>query len=165
MPTAWRRPLLFVGLPVLATTLALAATAGPPSAEAQRRRRPANLSMADTRTEWTLFVSPFHDAPSTRGAVPNTAGAIALPAVAGWSCRYGDPVRTALDGLNWSERRSIECRHGEAFVSTDGFCQIAGPAWAARAAVISIGPNDEDRLQMTLECAVLPAAPATPPAR
>ena len=41
-------------------------------------------------------------------------------------------------------------------VSTSGFCQISGPSWGARAAVLSLGTRAaQSRVQVTLDCSVI----------
>jgi hypothetical protein len=116
---------------------------------------PSAIPMSGTLIDWSVFVSAFGDASSSRTTVPGTASPLTLPAAAGWTCTVGVPTRAAVDTDHWSEVRTLECRRGDATVSTTGFCQIASSSWGARAAVLSLGsPGVDERLQVTLDCTV-----------
>jgi hypothetical protein len=113
------------------------------------------IPMAGTAIEWTVFVSSYGDAPSHRSPVPATATPVTLPDAAGWACSVGAPTRAAVDADHWSEVRTLECRRGDAILSTTGFCQIASSSWGARAAVLSLGSTAVDeRVQVTVDCTV-----------
>ncbi len=119
----------------------------------RRRREPAAIPM-DATIQWTVFVSAYEDTPARRTNVATEPGTIGVP-IAGWQCRYSAPNRAQLDGTNWSEMRTLECTHGNAVVSTTGFCQIAGASWGARAAMLSLGSTAADsRATVTLDCAM-----------
>lgn len=121
---------------------------------AQRRPRTPPPVPADATVQWTVFVSAFADQPSRRTVASAEPAPIPLP-IAGWQCTYSAPNRAQLDGSNWSEMRTLECTHGDAIVSTTGFCQIAGASWGARAGVLSLGTGAaEGRVTVTLDCAV-----------
>jgi hypothetical protein len=80
---------------------------------------------------------------------------VTLPEGTGWTCSVGTPTRAAVDTAHWSEVRTLECRRGDAVVSTTGFCQIASASWGARAGVLSLGSTAaEERLQLTVDCTV-----------
>ena len=108
----------------------------------------------DANVTWTVFVSAYGEHSAQRQTATAEAGSIELPGVP-WSCTYSTPNRAQLNATNWSEVRTLECTRGEAVVSTTGFCQIAGPSWGARAAVLSLGgPAGTTRVSVTLDCAV-----------
>lgn len=143
------RSLVFVGIALVASL-----------AHAQRRRTPEPpppppITMESATIEWTVFVSSFHDTPSRRTAVPSDVTEVALAPDAGWTCSVGVPTRARIDASNWSEVRSLTCAHGDAIASTNGFCQIAGSSWGARAGILSLGSGaSTDRAQVTLDCTV-----------
>ena len=105
--------------------------------------------------EWSVFVSAYGDAPSSRTSITSASTPLTLPAAAGWSCDVGTPTRAAVDASHWSEVRTLECRRGDAVLSTTGFCQVASTSWGARAAVLSLGSTtSEERVQITVDCTV-----------
>lgn len=131
----------------------------PQTSAAQRRRRepepPPPISMDEASVTWSLFVSAYEGTPSSRRSIESRdPGPIPVP-LAGWSCTYGAANRARLDSTTWSEVRNIECTHGDAVVSTSGFCQVIGPSWGARAGVLSVGSaTGTTRLNITLDCEV-----------
>ena len=141
--------------------LALAALALASSialASAQRRERTRDRQPppvpADAAVQWTVFVSAYGDQAARRTVASAEPASIPLP-IAGWQCTYSAPNRAQVDGTNWSEMRTLECTHGDAVVSTTGFCQVAGASWGARAGVLSLGTSAaESRVTVTLDCAV-----------
>ncbi len=145
---------LILGVLLLVTTLvSLAAAQGhrrtppPPPARA--------IPMTGTVIDWSVFVSAFGEAPSSRTPITGAATPISLPSETGWSCSVGTPTRAAVDSEHWSEVRTLECRRGDAILSTTGFCQIAQTSWGARAAVLSLGSTSVDeRIQLTVDCIV-----------
>jgi hypothetical protein len=143
-------------LGALVAMLALGATSA--AAQAHRPRPPAPahvIPMAGTLIEWSVFVSAYGDAPSSRTPITESATPLTLPAEAGWSCTVGVPTRAAIDTEHWSEVRALECRRGDAILSTTGFCQVVGASWGARAAVLSLGSTtSEERVQITVDCTV-----------
>lgn len=140
-----------------------------PSAPAQRRERrreaapePARAIAADATVQWTVFVSAYGDHPAQRTVASAEPAAIPVP-IAGWQCTHSAPNRARLNDTNWSEVRTLECTHGDAVVSTTGFCQVAGASWGARAGVLALGARtDASRVTVTLDCAVVERAPADP---
>jgi len=127
--------------------------------QAHRRRTPPPaphaIPMAGTVIDWSVFVSAYGEAASSRTTIPITPTAVTLPAATGWSCSVSVPTRAAVDGDHWSEVRTLECQHGDAILSTTGFCQIASASWGARAAVLSLGSTTvAERIQVTVDCAV-----------
>ncbi len=129
-------------------------------ASAQRRRTPTPpapppITMESAVIEWNVFVSSFHDTVATRTVIPDAPTEVALAPDAGWVCSVGASTRARVDGSNWSEVRALTCTRGDAIVSTNGFCQIAGSSWGARAGILSLGsPSSADRALVTLDCAV-----------
>ena len=116
---------------------------------------PHAIPMAGTIIDWSVFVSAFGEASSHRSPVEATATPVTLPAETGWACSVSVPTRAAVDGDHWSEVRTLECRRGDAILSTTGFCQIAGPSWGARAALLSLGSTTvSERVQVTVDCTV-----------
>lgn len=145
----------------IAATLAVALSslAFAPSAPAQRRERrtpPAERMVPpDATVQWTVFVSAYGDHPAQRTVATAEPAAIPVP-IAGWQCTHSAPTRARLNDTNWSEVRTLECTHGDAVVSTTGFCQIAGASWGARAGVLALGARtDASRVTVTLDCAVV----------
>jgi hypothetical protein len=144
----------------IALALAVALSASVGGASAQRRRvtpppPPPPITMESAVIEWNVFVASFHDTAARRTVVPGEVTEIALAPDAGWTCSVGAPTRARIDDTNWSEVRSLTCTHGDAVVSTNGFCQIAGASWGARAGILSLGTAaSADRAQVTLDCAV-----------
>ncbi len=140
--------------------LACTALAGGAAAQGGHRRTPAPpppavIPMTGTVIDWSVFVSAYGELPSSRATIPEAATAVVLPEVTGWSCTVGVPTRAAVDTEHWSEVRTLECRRGDAILSTTGFCQIVGASWGARAAVLSLGSTaTEERVQLTVDCAV-----------
>jgi hypothetical protein len=129
------------------------------SASAQRRRTPPPapppIAMEGAVIEWHVFVASFRETAARRTVIPETLTEIALAPDAGWACSVGVPTRARIDESNWSEVRSLTCTRGDAIVSTNGFCQIAGAGWGARAGILSLGTaQSADRAQVTLDCAV-----------
>ena len=140
---------------------ALALFALVPSAPAQRRERGRGRAAAervvppDATVQWTVFVSAHGDQPARRTVATADPASIEVP-MPGWQCTYSAPNRAQLNETNWSEVRTLECTHGDAVVSTTGFCQIAGASWGARAGVLALGARtDASRVTVTLDCAVL----------
>lgn len=130
-------------------------TAGPMAATAQRR--PRAIPMQGTTVQWSLFVSGRDGDPS-RTVVTSETGGVTIAGTP-YECRYGAPSRNAMGGGNWSETRTLECQIGTTVVSTSGFCQVSGASWGARAAVLYLAEQgDTERVQVTLDCAVQPAA-------
>lgn len=153
-----RPPGLWLGLGTLVLVTILASLA---LAQGARRRTPrppaapASLPMAGTLIDWSIFVSAYGDAPSSRSPVPTTVMPVTLPESTGWSCSVGTPTRAAVDSEHWSEVRTLECRRGDSILSTNGFCQVIGSSWGARAAVLSLGSaSAEERIQLTVDCSV-----------
>jgi hypothetical protein len=137
--------------------IALIALAGSAAAQPRRPHPPAAraIPMEGTSIEWSAFVSAYGDAPSSRTPITASATPLVLPAEAGWSCSVAAPTRAAVDSDHWSEVRTLECRRGDAVLSTTGFCQIIGTSWGARAAVLSLGSTATDeRVQITVDCVV-----------
>ncbi|MDQ3035693.1 MAG: hypothetical protein M3Y87_25025 [Myxococcota bacterium] len=137
-------------LAVLAGSIALAT--------AQRRDRTRDREPppvpADASVQWTVFVSAFGEHAARRTVASAEPASIPLP-IAGWQCTYSAPNRAQVDASNWSEMRTLACRHGDAIVSTTGFCQVAGASWGARAGVLSLGTDAaESRVTVTLDCSV-----------
>lgn len=134
--------------------------AGVAAAQGGHRRTPPTppprpIPMAGTVIDWSVFVSAYGEASSSRTPIPDAATPVTLPAEAGWTCSVGAPTRAAVDSDHWSEVRNLECERGDARVSTTGFCQIAGPSWGARAGVLSLGSaGAAERLQLTVDCVV-----------
>jgi hypothetical protein len=126
---------------------------------AQRRRRtpppPPPITMDAAVVSWSLFVSAYGETPSSRRTISSVEpGPIPVP-LAGWACTYGAANRARLNDTTWSEVRSIECTHGDAVVTTSGFCQVVGASWGARAGVLSLGSTTgTSRLDITLDCEV-----------
>jgi hypothetical protein len=153
-PSRFALPLL-----LLAGVVALASLASTGSVDAQRRRRPRNIPMAGTPVVWTLFVSPHGTTPAQRGPVGAEAGLVTIPETP-YQCRYSAPNRAAISAENWSETRSLECQFGTTIVSTSGFCQVAGPSWGPRAAVLYLSEaGGADRVEVSIDCAVQPPTP------
>jgi hypothetical protein len=130
----------------------------PSAGVAQRRRTPPApppIAMDAAVVSWSLFVSPYGDAPAHRTAITSSeAGPIEVP-IEGWSCTYGPANRARLNTTTWSEVRTIECTHGDSVVSTSGFCQVIDASWGARAGVLAIGQvTAPSRLNITLDCEV-----------
>ncbi len=126
-------------------------------ASAQRRHPPPPppITMESAVIEWTVFVASFRDTPSHRSVVPAEITEITLAPDAGWACSVGAATRARIDDANWSEVRPLTCTRGDAVVSTNGFCQIVGSSWGARAGILSLGtPTSPDRAQITLDCTV-----------
>jgi hypothetical protein len=127
---------------------------------AQRRDREAATARAravpaDAAVQWTAFVSSYGTTAARRMTISAEAGAIPLP-MPSWQCTYSTPTRANLDAVNWSEVRTLECTHGDAVVSTTGFCQIAGASWGARAGVLALGAGASTaRVTVTLDCSVI----------
>jgi hypothetical protein len=127
---------------------------------AQRRRTPPPpppppITMESAVIEWNVFVASFHDTAARRTVIPAEVTEVALAPDAGWTCNVGAPTRARIDDANWSEVRALTCTRGDAVVSTNGFCQIAGASWGARAGILSLGTTaSTDRAQVTLDCAV-----------
>jgi hypothetical protein len=146
--------------PLAALLLTLVASiAGVAAAQTGRRHAtapaPHAIPMAGTVIDWNVFVSAYGEAPSSRTDITASATPVTLPADAGWSCSVGVPTRAAIDSDHWSEVRTLECRRGDAILSTNGFCQIVGASWGARAAVLSLGSTAQDeRVQVTVDCVV-----------
>jgi|GEM_PF-2136198 len=137
---------------------ALIALLLPSSSTAQRRRHPPTpppIAMDAAVVSWSLFVSPYGDAPAQRRAITSAeAGPIEVP-IEGWACTYGPASRARLNSTTWSEVRTIECTHGDSVVSTSGFCQVIDASWGARAGVLAIGQlTAPSRLNITLDCEV-----------
>lgn len=152
MPTRPSRTAVFLVL-----SLGALATLVGSGVDAQRRR-PRNIPFAGTPVEWTLFVSPHGSAPAQRGPIGADAGAVAIQESA-YQCRYSAPSRVAISTEHWSETRSLECQFGTTLVSTRGFCQVAGPSWGPRAAVLYLGEVDgAERIEVSMDCAVRPPA-------
>ena len=128
------------------------------TASAQRRRRPEPEPAAvpaDAVVQWTVFVSAYGEHPAQRTVASAEPAAIPVP-IAGWQCTHSAPNRARLNDTNWSEVRTLECTHGDAVVSTTGFCQVSGPSWGARAGVLALGSRtDASRVTVTLDCAVI----------
>lgn len=128
------------------------------SAAAQRHRAPPPpppIAMEGAVIEWNVFVASFRETAARRTVIPDAVTEIALAPDAGWTCSVGVPTRARIDGSNWSEVRSLTCTRGDAIVLTNGFCQIAGSSWGARAGILSLGTAESpDRAQVTLDCAV-----------
>jgi hypothetical protein len=151
-----------IALGLVLSILALGAL--PFGARAQRGTRggrrghappPRAIPMEGTIITWTAFVSSFGETPSHRQAVELGVTTVQMPAASGWTCTVSAPNRAAIDPEHWSEVRTVECTHGEAIVSTTGFCQISGPGWGARAGVLTLGTStSEDHVQITVDCAV-----------
>jgi hypothetical protein len=111
--------------------------------------------MTGTVIDWSVFVSAYGEASSSRTTIPVTPTPVTLPTETGWSCSVGVPTRAAVDSDHWSEVRTLECQRGDAILSTTGFCQIAGASWGARAAVLSLGSTGAaERIQVTVDCTV-----------
>ncbi|AKF08521.1 hypothetical protein [Sandaracinus amylolyticus] len=139
---------------VIVAVVALAPSAAPAQRRprGERRERPVP---ADATVQWTVFVSAHGDQPARRTTATAEPGSIEVP-MSGWQCTYSAPNRAQLNETNWSEVRTLECTHGDAVVSTTGFCQIAGASWGARAGVLALGSRtDASRVTVTLDCAVL----------
>lgn len=144
---------------VAGAAVVLAALASTGSVDAQRRRRPRNIPMAGTPVEWTLFVSPHGATPAQRGPIGADAGLVTIPETT-YQCRYSAPNRVAISAENWSETRTLECQFGTSIVSTSGFCQVAGPSWGPRAAVLYLSEaGGAERVEVSIDCAVRPPTP------
>ena len=146
-----------IALPFVLLACALASLASTGHVDAQRRRaRPRNIPMAGTPVEWTLFVSPHGTTPPQRGPIPAEAGSVTIPETP-YQCRYTAPNRVAISAENWSETRTLECQFGTSIVSTSGFCQVAGPSWGPRAAVLYLSEaGGAERVEVSIDCAVRP---------
>ena len=143
-----------LAISVLAATVLMGS-----GADAQRRRRPRNIPFQGTTVEWTLFVSPHGSTPAQRGAVTAEPGVVAIAETA-YACRYGAPNRVAISAENWSETRTLECQIGSTIISTSGFCQVSGPSWGPRAAVLYLSEaGSTERLEVSIDCAVRPPEP------
>ena len=145
-----------IGLMLVVSVLAIAG-----SSAAQRHRprppiaAPRAIPMEGTVIAWSVFVSAYGDAASSRSPITGAVTPLTVPAAAGWSCSVSVPTRAAVDTEHWSEVRTLECRRGDAILSTTGFCQIVVASWGARAAVLSLGSTtSEERVQVTVDCAV-----------
>ena len=150
-----RRTSVAIAAALTALSLVLLA----PSAPAQRRERRApaaeRVVPADAAVQWTVFVSAYGDQPAQRTVASAEPAAIPMP-IAGWQCTHSAPTRARLNDTNWSEVRTLECSHGDAVVSTTGFCQVSGASWGARAGVLALrAPSDASRVTVTLDCAVI----------
>ncbi|UJR78858.1 hypothetical protein [Sandaracinus amylolyticus] len=157
MPT-WPRPSAALVRTLLLSVIAVIALA-PSAAPAQRRPRGGRAAErvvpADATVQWTVFVSAHGDQPARRTTASAEPGTIEVP-MPGWQCTYSAPNRAQLNETNWSEVRTLECTHGDAVVSTTGFCQISGASWGARAGVLALGSRtDASRVTVTLDCAVI----------
>lgn len=148
--------------PAIASVLSLAVLLGAAAAHAQGGGRrhtpppPRPIPMAGTRIDWTVFVGAFGEAGPSRSTIGAEATPVTLPESTGWSCSVSVPTRAAIDGDHWSEVRTLECRRGDAILSTNGFCQVVGASWGARAAVLSLGSTAQDeRVQLTVDCSVV----------
>ena len=82
-------------------------------------------------------------------------------------CSDGADVTREVRPPGWLEQAllvarkdlAIEVATGE-IVSTSGFCQVAGPSWGPRSAVLYLSEvGGAERVEVSIDCAVRPPTP------